>query len=498
MDALTDIRDMMRGALASLLGFGGRLAARVVFMILAGRAYGVEAIGILGQVAAITEIAAAIGVLGLKRSLLDMLSEKHENGHPVEPRVVEALVFSLVFGIIISVLLLFVWPHIIPGRPDVWGLLFFAVIASILADVALTAIKFKRIVRWDVWARSIGESWGILAFALVFLSMGKMGAGLLLAYSCSLFVVFGISIWGLFSTYGFGALATAHPSLKNIVKIPVKSTPVAVTDIGIMALRRVDLIVVGLVLGPAGAGLYYIVQQLATIQLRLAGLFEPMLVPVIARLHNRMDAGRIGAILISICRWIFIIQLAILMPMVVFGDYIMSIFNPAFMVGGTVLAIVLVAELIDGSFISVETPLVFTNPKIPPTLMALAIGIEIVLIGIFSKLWGVEGAALGFFVAILFLNVGRLVSLSKCLKIKVLNISYIQPLLFSLLMLACLYALRICVPIEQSWIIGVGVVLSLGGYAFLIKTFGLTKSDKILLRAIQRKRKNRAKRAGAN
>lgn len=498
MDALTDIRDMLRGALASLFGFGGRLAARVVFMILAGRAYGVEAIGILGQIAAITEIAAAIGVLGLKRSLLDMLSEKHESGQVVEPRVVEALIFSLIFGTIISLALLFIWPLILPNRPDVWALLSLAVIASILADTALTAIKFKRIVRWDVWARSIGESWGILAFALLFLSLAKMDAGLILAYSCSLFVVFGVSFLGLVRTYGAKPLLNARPSLKNIIKIPFKSAPVAVTDIGIMALRRVDLIVVGMVLGPAGAGLYYIVQQLATIQLRLASLFEPMLVPVIARLHNRQDTGRIGAILISICRWIFIIQLAILMPMIVFGDYIMSIFNPAFMVGGVVLTIVLIAELIDGSFISVETPLVFTHPKIPPSLLVLAICVEIIAITILSKFWGVEGAALGFFIAVLCLNIGRLVSLYKCLQIKVLNFSYIQPLLFGLLMLACLYALRLFVPIEQSWLIGVGVVLSLIGFAFLIKTFALTKSDRVLFRAVQRKRHARASNSGAN
>ena len=494
---MADIRDMMRGALASLLGFGGRLAARVIFMILAGRAYGVEALGVLGQVAAITEIAAAIGVLGLKRSLLDMLSEKHENGQVVEPRIVEALIFSLIFGIVISSLLLFIWPHIIPNRPDVWGLLFVAVIASILADISLTAIKFKRIVRWDVWARSIGESWGLLILAIGFLVLEVRGIGLILAYGGSLVVVATIASFGLFRTYGVRKLIFAKPSLSNIMQIPKQSAPVGLTDIGVMALRRIDLIVMSIFVGPAGTGLYFMVQQLATIQQRLAGLFEPMLIPVIARLHNRMDAARIRAILIGICRWVFIIQLAIVAPMMIFGDYVLSLFNPAFFVGGFVLTIILLAELIDGSFISVETPLVFANPKIPPLLLTSTLVLEVLLIAVLSKFWGVEGAAIGFFISVLCLNIGRLVSLSKYLNIQVLNVSYALPFILALFMLVCLYALRVFVPIEQGVIIGIGVGLSVFGFLFMVKTFALTKSDKILLRAFQRKRQIRTNSTGA-
>ena len=488
MEGLADIRDMIRSAFASLLGFGGRLAARVIFMILAGRAYGVEALGVLGQVAAITEIAAAIGVLGLKRSLLDMLSEKHENGHEVEPRIVEALIFALGFGILISTLLLLVWPYILPDRPDIWAMLFFAVLASILADIALTAIKFKRIVRWDVWARSIGESWGLLFLAIGLLYMGKLGVGLPIAYAGSLFIVAAISGYGLIRTYGYRALLGARPSLKNIINIPKQSAPVGLTDIGVMALRRIDLIIMSIFVGPAGTGLYFMVQQLATIQQRLAALFEPMLIPVIARLHNRMDAGRIRAILIGICRWVFIIQLIIIVPMIVFGDYVLSLFNPAFMAGGLVLTIILIAELIDGTIISVETPLVFSQPKIPPMLLVSTLIIEVILIAILSKFWGIEGAAIGFFLAVLFLNIGRLTALAKYLHITVINASYFRPMALAGLLLAYLYGVRKTVSIEHGLIIGLAVALGLLGFIFLIKTFALTKTDKVLLRVLRRKR----------
>lgn len=488
MSGVADFRDVVRGAAASLFGFGGRLGARVLFMLVAAQAFGAKQLGILGLVAAITEIAAAIGVMGMKRSLLDMLSERQEAGLAIAPRIKEAFMIALGFGFLISAFLLFVWPLVLPGQPAVWALLFFAVPASIFIDICLTAIKFKRIVKWDVWSRSIAESWGLFLLALLFLGLGMQETGLVLAYAGSLFIAALVAAFGLISVFPLKSLMAARATVSAFPKIITHSVPVGVTDIGIMAVRRIDLIVLSIFVGPSATGLYFMVQQLVTIQQRLAGLFEPMLSPVIAQLHNRMDAKRIRANMIGICRWVFIIQLLIAVPMVVFGDYLLSLFNAEFFAGGLILTIILIAEVIDGTFISTETPLVFAKPRIPPTLLVMTLIIEVGLISLLSYLYGIEGAAIGFLIAICFLNAGRLWSLSKFLNIRIVNSTYVTPIFFALLMFGCLLAIRALVPPEQGIIIVAGVVINLVVFAYLIKTFALTKSDKILFRVLgQRK-----------
>lgn len=495
MSGVADFRDVVRGALASLFGFGGRLAARVSFMVVAAQSFGPKALGILGLVAALTEITAAFGVMGLKRSLLDMLSEREEAGLAPAPRIKEAFLIALGTGFAISAILLFVWPWVLPGQPALWVVLFFAMPASIFIDVCLTAIKYKRIVKWDVWSRSIAESWGLFLLALLFLVMGMKETGLVLAYAGSLFIAALVAGFGLFSTYSFKSLNAARANFADVPAIIKQSVPVGITDLGIMALRRIDLIVLSVFVGPSITGLYFMVQQLVTIQQRLAGLFEPMLSPVIARLHNQMNAKRIRANMIGICRWIFIIQLVIAVPMVVFGDYLLSLFNAAFITGGLVLTIILLAEVIDGTFISTETPLVFAQPKIPPTLLVLTLIIEVGLIALLAHLYGVTGAAIGFLIAVCFLNLGRLWGLSKYLQINVVNISYFLPAVFALLMFFSLLAIRSFVPPEQGWIIVAGVVVNLAVFAVLIKTFALTKSDKILFRVLGQGRNKRKSRA---
>lgn len=488
MSGVTDFRDVVRGAIASLFGFGGRLAARVLFMLVAAQAFGASALGVFGIAVAITEISAAIGVMGMKRSLLDMLSERDEAGLPAAPRIKEAFIITLGFGFLISAPLLFVWPLVLPGQPAVWALLFFAMPASIFIDICLTAIKFKRIVKWDVWSRSIAESWGLLLLALLFLSLGMKEAGLVLAYAGSLSIAALVAAFGLISTYSLKSLLAARANFADFPNIIKQSVPVGITDMGIMALRRLDLIVLSIFVGPSATGLYFMVQQLLTIQQRLAGLFDPMLSPVIARLHNRMDAKRIRANMIGICRWLFIIQLLIAVPMIVFGDYFLGLFSAEFIAGGMVLTIMLIAEVIDGTFISTETPLVFAKPKIPPTLLVITLILEVVLIALLSYLFGVQGAAIGFLIAVCFLNAGRLWSLSKYLNIRIVNSSYVGPTVFALLMLCCLLVIRALVPSEQGAIIVLGVVVNLAVFALLIKTFALTKSDRILCRVLGRRK----------
>jgi len=491
MAALADIRDIIRGALSSLFGFGGRLVARAILMVVAGRWFGMSELGVLGQVAAITEITAAIGVLGLKRSLLDMLSHKQEHGMSVEKRVVEALILSTGVAFILSGLLYFVWPVFVPEITALKGLLFFAVPAIVFTEVALSAIKFKRVIKWDVLSRGFAEPWGFLVLAIVIYQLGLVHTGLVMAYVGSILISVCTVGFGLVQTYKLTALRKAHPSMKTMLSLPKQSAPTGLTDLGVMMLRRVDILVLGLFVPTAGTGIYYMVQQLATIPQKVNSLFEPMTSPVLARLHNQFNTDRIRASLQSVCRWIFIIQLAMSVPMIVYGDSLLSIFGPAFAIGSICLTFILIAELIDGSFITTETALLYAYPKIPPIIIIFGLLLEIIAIAILSHFWGVNGAALGFLIAIIMITAGRLFMLKKKMSINVLGTMYLLPLGFALLMAICLYGLRVWFGVEHVLynLLWVGVALT--GYAYLIRTFALMKSDKILWRAFTHKKTNK-------
>lgn len=490
---ISDARDVIRGAIASLFGFGGRLIARLILMILAGRAYGIVALGELGQVAAICEIGAALSVLGLKRSLLDMLSADAEKGRRYVKRVVEAISAAILISLVISGLLLLVWPWIFDDRVYLLLFLFFVVPAYTFIDVALAAIKFKRIIRWDVLTRAIFEPWGFLALAVVFLTLGMKTDGLIYAYIGSVVIGAVCAGFGLVHTYSLKSLLSSKASPQKWLPIMKHSVPVGITDVGIMALRRIDLVVLSIFVGPAGSGLYYMVQQIVTIPQKVVSLFEPMMSPVLAQLHNRREAGKIRDNLIGICRWVFIIQLGLTIPMMVYGDSLLGIFGHEFIIGSAILTIILLAELIDGTFITTETALVYDEPKVPPFLLVMALNIEIVVIAVLAHIWGVKGAAIGFLIALTSLSIGRLFMLKQYLQIRIPLQAYLWPLLIGTFVGIGLLIARKTLPEENGFLVAAAIVAGLAIYTLLIKTFALIKSDRVLLQAVM-SRRSRAQR----
>ncbi len=493
MASLNDIRDVIRGAIASLFGFGGRLIARAALMIIAGRAFGMEALGVLGQVAAISEIAAAIGVMGLKRGLLDILSFEEKQGRTVASKVMEALGASLFISFAISFICLGIWYLILPGQSNLLLIFFFIIPLLVFINVALAAIKFKRIIGWDVWSRAVAEPWVFLALAILFFKFGMMENGLLIAYFCSISTAAFVTAIGLVRTYGANTLLHSQPQIKNWMPLLKKSAPVAFTDIGFMALRRIDLIVLSLIVSPERVGLYYMVQQIATVPQKTYALFEPMLSPVIAKLHHNFEAKKIRSNLIGICRWVFIIQVSVSIPTTVYSDTILSVFGPDFAIGASILAIILLAELIDGSFMATETALVFAKPKIPPTLFFMTIIIEVAVIALLANFAGVTGAAIGFLITVSFLAISRIVMTKKHLNISILNRNYIKPILIAILITAILWSFRKFTNIQNGYLISINIAATIALYLYLVKRTALTYEDQVLFRALGQKRLKRKK-----
>lgn len=487
MPALSDARDILKGVVGSMFGFGGRLVARALLMILAGRVFGLTALGELGQLAALSEMTAAVCVMGTKRGLHDMMSHEVEAGREPYNVLVNIMALTLCLSVLAAVCIAMAWWIIFPTKHYLVGLLCLAVPAIVLTDVALTATKFRRVVRWDVLSRGFAEPWMFLFAALLFASMGLLNDGLLIAYILSVLASLTVAIFGFFRLYRRGAIAFRRIDPAKWPELLKKSLPLGLTDIGVMGQRRIDLIVLGIVAGPQAAGLYYMAQQVVTVPHKIGALFEPMLSPVLAGLHNRGHVSGIQSNLVAVCRWVFILQLAITIPIIVFGADVLTLFGPEFSAGVLILALLAVSELIDGTFLSAETPLLYAYPKIPPTIIFIALAVEVVAIWLLSSLWGAEGAALGYGLAVLTLTTGRLIALRTRMGIRVLTVGYMIPLSAGLAFAALLLTVERGANLP-SWMPLMMIAIGLLSYAWIIRRYVMSRSDRVMLRALRRRR----------
>lgn len=484
MGAIDDIKDIVRGAIASLGGFGGRMLARLVLMIAAGHLYGAESLGVLGQVAAITEILAAVAILGLRRGLLDMMSEDEEAGRNPASSLIAALLVSVGAGILMSALLWLAWPWLFPTltMPPV---LLAAIPCIVFADVAGTAIRFKRIIRWEVIARCVMEPWAYLAATLLLYWLGFTETGLVTAYAASAIAAAVGILFGLQHAFGLRSLLSAGTGMKQMLAVPRRSIAAGITDIGTMMFRRLDILLLSLVAGHSATGLYYMAQQIVTVPHKIHQLFEPMLSPVMAKLHHQVRRDLIGAKLAGICRWVFTLQLAVTVPFMVFAGDLLSLFGAEFAAAALVLCLLLVAELFDGSFALTETPLLFAVPGVPPRLILATLALEALAVTGFAALWGAPGAALGFAVAMAALNLARLISLRRRLSINVITPAYGRPLLFAGLIGTALLLLQPLAGPDAPLTVGLLIAVAVALFLLLVRLLAVTPADREIVRQLR-------------
>ncbi|MCK0070840.1 lipopolysaccharide biosynthesis protein [Kordiimonas laminariae] len=483
MSALEDIQDILRGALASLGGFGGRVIARLILMLLAGQLYGAEALGILGQVAALTEILAATAVIGLKRSLLDILSQP-DNEDKTSKIIKEALISSLLLASFMSIVFGVLWGYLFTDI-ELPILLLAAIPAIVFAEVAGTAIRFQRIIRWEVIARCIFEPWAFLASATLFYWLSPSETGLLSAYAISaLAAAFGIGI-GLSKAYSFSAIFHTQIEIRSLYQIPLKSLPVGITDIGIMMFRRIDILLLSLVAGHGVTGIYYMAQQIVTVPHKIHQLFEPMMAPVLAKLHHGAKRKATGRKLSGFCRWVLTLQLALTVPFILFSSELMAVFGEQFYVGGLVLSLLLIAELFDGSFALGETALVYAAPRTPPKLILIALMIETTAIISFSYFWGAEGAAFGFMIAMVSLAGMRLWKLKSKLDITILSSNFLKPLTGAFFIAAIFGFMKQETAIYNPDYFGIYIFAAVALYLGVIRLTSLTAEDKTIWKRLR-------------
>lgn len=484
MGNIEDIKDILRGALASLGGFGGRMVARLFLMIAAGHLYGAAPLGLLGQVAAISEILAAIAVLGLRRSLLDLMSEDEAHGRDPLKTLVAAFLVAGALAVLMAAALGLAWPIMFPGTA-MPTLLYLVVPSIVFAEVAGTAIRFKRIIRWEVIARCVMEPWSFLAAVLAFYVTGSIENGLLLAYAVSTMSAAAGMLIGLKHAFTLRELIAARTTWSRLIAVPNRSFAAGITDVGTMMFRRLDILALSLVVGHSQTGIYYMAQQIVTVPHKIHQLFEPMLSPVIAKLHHGAERSIIAQKLASICRWVFTLQLALTVPLFVFGSDILSLFGTEFAAGAGILVILLVAELLDGSFALTETPLIFAKPAVPPTLVMGALFIELIAVYTLAATWGAPGAAIGFLIAMAALNAMRLVTLRNKLSMNVLSLGFAWPLVFAAAIGPALIAVKAYGFTSAGWQVGSAIVAAIAVNLVLVRLLALSPLDRQVIQQLR-------------
>ena len=288
---------IVRGASASVAGLGVRLGARLALLVIAGQLYGAELFGAYALAVAAVELAVAIGGLSMKKLLFQRLDERGERppGHVLADAILLVASVSLVLAGALAAAILLV-PDGLVSANTAWALLALApmILGQALIDVLLAATRWTHVIRYEVAARSIVEPYAVLAAAALAFYAGNAESGLLIAYWAGTLATLAFALAGARRCLGpvsLRAWRIEPVRLRAMLRGALANTA---TDALSGLFLRLDLYLVGILLGERTTGIYNMARQLAQPIRQVRQGFDGLLTPLVAEDSAPREPGQGG------------------------------------------------------------------------------------------------------------------------------------------------------------------------------------------------------------
>jgi O-antigen/teichoic acid export membrane protein len=395
-------RLIMRGAQATAAGFAGRLAARLLFLFVAGRLFGAAAFGAYVLAVAAVELAVSVGSLGMKKvifQLLDRAGKERLPSHILLDAALLVTAASLAIAAVIMAAAAILARSMAGGAVVALFALAPMVAGQSLLDLFLAATRWRHAIRFEVVARSLVEPYAQLAGAAAAWMLGYREIGLLAGYWCGTLVALVYAVAGARRTFGGFHVATYRPRpavLGSALRLAGANTA---TDLLNTLYTRVDLWIVGLLLGEHFAGVYGMARQIAVPIRQVRQSFDGLLIPLVARTLSARGSKGSGEALASATRLILVIQLPIIVALFAAGRPLLGLFGKGFEAAYWPLLALASAEAIQAAFSIGDLVFVYLRPRLGLRLTLASIAIGIIAALLLVPRLGISGAALSVLVA---------------------------------------------------------------------------------------------------
>lgn len=407
-DTRADRRTIFRGAGLAMAGFLVRPLARLPFLIIVGRIYGTEAFGRSVFAIGVFEALAAFCRLGLKDNLFRFLAQRPDAHREV---LAEALLAGGGLAALVAVAVAVAAPMIGAAlhTAPLWRMLAFLIPVLpvfVATDLLFAAVRFHRIVGYEVVGRSIVEPLTITAGALAFGLAGFGARGLLIAYMIAQGLTLAVAATGVVRRFSWSTRPGPLDWARARAMV-ARSLPTGVADCVGLGFNTVGIFLTGNLLGDAALGVYGMALNLETGLSKVRQAFDMIVVPVVSRGLAERGENYVVDQLRMITRSLLSAQLPLLAIVALFGADILGLFGRGFRTGAVLLGLMALAAVIDGAVNLAQVPLFMSRPK---TNLAIAVGALAVNLGL--GLWlipriGVAGGGVALAAALAAAGLAR-------------------------------------------------------------------------------------------
>lgn len=419
METQRDVKDLARGAIWNYLGMLARLS-KVLFMFVAARYYGADALGIYFLAWNTINIVSKIGLMGMDRSIIRDINRYRSKDSEQNRDLIFAILkynigLALLVSLVMSVALNFLSPWIaniiFKNSELILPLHVFSFVLPlvVLTQVFVATTKAQRIMVYDVLILHTLEPLILLVGTLAFIPFKPGPMGLITAHVVASFCALSVAIFVTRRFYGY--LGWRHSSLEKEAKKETLryTTPIAAMDVLNLLAARMDILLVGALINSTAAGYYGIAVEIISIIKRIRQGFEPIFAPIVSELYYKKERKRLKRNYTLVTRWLMTGSFLPVIATILFARELLSLFHVYSSEAAAALMVLALAHGVFGSFSAAENILVMTGRSFLNMKLAL---ITVIINGMVAVLlipkFGLVGASLGMLAAFLMVSIARI------------------------------------------------------------------------------------------
>lgn len=455
-----DARDLLRGALVNYLGALAKVS-KFLFVLMAARIYGVADLGLYFLAWAAVDLASKFGLWGIDRSLIrDIARYYADESEQTRAKVFAIIRFNIGLALALSVLVsvvLFSIADFIAVRifndanlTPALQIFAFAIPFTVLTQTLIATTKALRIMRYEVLIRLTLEPLVMLLIALLLIPFDLGAEGLVSAHVIACIVATVASAFAALYTYRNLGWHATHLSRQMKIETIRFTSPMAVMDFVTLTASRLDIMLVGAMVGTTAVGAYGIAVETVSVIRRVRQGLEPIFAPIVSELFYSRQKSRLKRSYIIVTRWLLAGALLPVLAMTLYPAQLLAIFSADAMEAKNVLVILALAHGLYTALNASENLLVMSGRSF--LNMILGIGTllvsAIVCVPLILVMDSV-GAAVGMLITYACISAARVLCVYKLYDLHPLSFSLFGPLANALLLFVLFYILDQFFPVDS-------------------------------------------------
>ncbi len=496
-DALyqTHLTTVVKGAGLSFSGTLVGKALLLLFTLIIARNLGSQSVGLYFLALAIIKIAVVPSLAGLDSGIIRYVSLFSGEDKVTQ---IKGVIFSsfLIAGplSILMTISLFLSSHTLAvnvfNKPHLEGVLkLFAVsipflVCSQLFFSVFLGLKFMR---YRTYTKDLLD--GILRTVLAIIAI-YLGFHLFGVIVATIVTAIGVTLAAFYYT------SRSVPLLNKSVKFSLEfkellrfSFPQLFSNALFLGILYTDILMLGIYLPASEIGIYSLAVKISVVGALFLESFSAIFAPFISDLYNRKETEMLSKLFKAVTKWIFTLSFPISLFLMLAAKPILQSIGPEFVAGSMALIVLTLGQIINATAGPSELMIVMSGRPIYKLIgntivFALNIFLNIILI----PKYGILGAAISSATAISLLNIGELLIVWFALRMHPFEISYIKPLVSSivalLIMLTGIHLLGVEKPVLLLIIAG---TMFFFVYTIMLVLLGINKEDRLVLQALRNK-----------